>query len=149
MKRKGLTLVELMVVLAIVALLLPVGAWGMAQRRQAEQWRAVAGALEGLLRAGGQIARSSGREVRLAVAGGAAYLEQDGLPLHLGVRASAGGRTAAPHLRVELLPGMSLSPGGLRWRASGRVEGPHELTLLWGGRSRTYAVSEWGEVEVR
>lgn len=144
MKRKGLTLVELMVVLAIVALLLPVGAWGMAQRRQAEQWRAAAGALEGLLRAGGQIARSSGREVRLAVAGGAAYLEQDGLPLHL-----TAGRVTAPHLRVELLPGMSLSPGGLRWRPSGRAEGPHELTLLWGGRSRTYAVSEWGEVEVR
>lgn len=147
MTRKGLTLVELMVVLAIVALLLPVGAWGVAQRRQAEQWRAAAGALEGLLRAGGQIARSSGREVRLAVAGGAAYLEQDGLPLHLGDRPLAGGRTAAPHLRVELLPGMSLSPGGgLRWRASGRVEGPRELTLAWGGRSRTYAVSGWGEV---
>lgn len=139
--REGLTLVELMVVLAIVALLLPVGAWGMAQRRQAEQWRAATGALEGLLRTGAQVARSSGREVRLVVAAGAVYLEQDGLPLHL-----AAGRVAAPHLRVELLPGMSLSPGGLRWRASGRAEGVRELTLLWGGRSRTYAVSGWGEV---
>lgn len=142
--RAALTLVELLVVLAILAVLLPLGAWGMAQRRQAEQWRVTGQALEGLLRAGGELARASRQEVRLALGGGEVYLERAGAAMHL-----EGGRVVAPHLRVELLSGMTLSPPGLRWRPSGRVEGPRTLTLAWGGRSRTYAVSEWGEVEAR
>jgi prepilin-type N-terminal cleavage/methylation domain-containing protein len=147
MLRKGLTLVELLVVMAIIGVLLPVGAYSLSGYRQAQLWRAQVAGLEGLLRTGGQYARSSGQPVELVVSGQEVYLTVDGNPLY-----AQGGREVAPHLRVLLnghLQAGSQSGGSLlRWRPSGRVEGARTLELTQGRRRAVFALSPWGELEV-
>lgn len=143
--RKGLTLVEMLVVLAIISILLPIGAYGIFQHRQALVWRTQIADLEGLLRTGSQFARSSGRPVELVVSGSTAYLVQAGQALHL-----QGSRVAAPHLQVRLqgqLHAGNLTSGTfLTWRPSGRVEGERTFQLIQNTRRHTFQVSPWGEL---
>ncbi|ADH65387.1 hypothetical protein Mesil_3597 (plasmid) [Allomeiothermus silvanus DSM 9946] len=147
MTRKGLTLVELLVVMAIIGILMPIGAYSLSSYRQAQQWRAQVASLEGLLRTGGQYARSSGRPVELVLSGQEVYLTVDGNPLY-----AQGGREVAPHLRVRLdghLQASNQSSGTLlRWRPSGRVEGVRSLELTQGSRRAVFSLSPWGELEV-
>jgi len=147
MRRKGLTLVELLVVMGVMGILLSIGAYALGDHRRAQQWRAEVARLEGLLRTGGQYARSSGRPVELVHAGQEVYLAVEGRPLHL-----QGGREVAPHLRV-LLNGQLQASGQtgsvlLRWRPSGRVEGARSLELTQDGRRAVFSLSPWGELEV-
>lgn len=136
----GLTLVELLVVLAIIGTLLSVGGYGLMNYRQGEVWRQQVAAIEGLLVTGSQIARSSGRPVELIATNDKLYLAQEGQPLS----------SAAPHLRMRLrgnLQAQGQSTGRiLLWRPSGRVEGAQSLYLEYAGRSRTFMISPWGEV---
>lgn len=147
MTRKGLTLVELLVVMAIIGIFLPLGAYSLGNYRRAQQWRAEVASLEGLLRTGGQYARSSGHPVELVLVGQEVYLTVDGNPLY-----AQGGREVAPHLRVLLngrLQAGSQSGGTLlRWRPSGRVEGARSLELTQDSRRAVFSLSPWGELEV-
>lgn len=147
MTRKGLTLVELLVVMAIIGIFLPLGAYSLGNYRRAQQWRAQVASLEGLLRTGGQYARSSGRPVELVLSGQEVYLTVDGNPLY-----AQGGREVAPHLRVRLdghLQAGNQSGGTLlRWRPSGRVEGERSLELTQDSRRAVFSLSPWGELEV-
>jgi len=147
MRRKGLTLVELLVVMAVMGILLSIGAYSLGDYRRAQQWRAEVARLEGLLRTGGQYARSSGRPVELVLSGQEVYLAVEGSPLYL-----QGAREVAPHLRVLLNGQLQASgqTGGtlLRWRPSGRVEGARSLELTQASRRAVFSLSPWGELEV-
>lgn len=144
---KGLTLVEMLVVLAIIGLLLSVGTFSLVNHRQGKIWRSQVAALEGLLQTGGQIARSSGRAVNLVISGNTAYLSQEGQALHL-----QGSRVIAPHLQAHLVgqlrAGELTSGTVLTWRPSGRVDGERTLQLSQEGRSHTFRLSHWGKLEV-
>ncbi len=143
--QKGLTLIEMLVVLAIIGILLSIGAYSIVQHRQASAWRAQVADLEGLLRTGSQFARSSGRPVELVVSGSTVYLAQAGQALHL-----QGSRVVAPHLQVRLqgqLHAGNLTSGTfLTWRPSGRVEGERTFQLIQDRRSHTFQISPWGEL---
>lgn len=143
MTRNGVTLVELLIVMAIIGILIPIGTYSLGSYRQGQQWRAQVASLEGLMRTGGQYARSSGRPVELVLSGQEVYLSVDGNPLYA---------QGAPHLRVRLnghLQAGDQSSGTLlRWRPGGRVEGVRSLELTQGSRRAVFSLSPWGELEV-
>lgn len=147
--RKGLTLVEMLVVLAIVGILLSIGGYNIFAHRRAEAWRAEISSIEGLLKTGSQVARSSGRPVQLVVSGSTAYLSLEGQPLYI----TESGKLVAPHLRVNLSG--TLESGGrtsgalLLWRPSGRVEGERIIRLSDGSRSFVFTLTPWGELEMQ
>lgn len=144
---KGLTLVEMLVVVGIVAILLPVGVFSLVNHREGIAWRTQVAELTGLLRTGGQVARTSGRPVELVLSNQRLYLVQGGAPLH-----QQAGRVTAPHLEVYLIGHLQAGTrtGGilLTWQPSGRVEGERNLRLTRGQRLQDFYVSSWGELEV-
>lgn len=145
---KGLTLVEMLVVVGIIAILLPVGIFSLVNHREGITWRNQVAELRGLLKTGGQVARTSGRPVELMLSDSRVYLVQDGAALH-----QQAGRITAPHLEVYLRGHLQAGTrtGGilLTWLPSGRVEGERNLRLTRGHRLQDFYVSSWGELEVR
>jgi prepilin-type N-terminal cleavage/methylation domain-containing protein len=144
---KGLTLVEMLVVVGIIAVLLPVGIFSLVNHREGIAWRTQVAELSGLLRTGGQIARTSSRPVELVLADQRVYLVQDGVALH-----QQAGRVTAPHLEVHLTGHLQAGTrtGGvlLTWLPSGRVEGERNLRLTRGQRLQDFYLSSWGELDL-